>query len=117
MADPVPLTPAQAAPVVVALPATLDMGSADDLSGQFAAALAPGVQVIIADMTATTFCDSSGARVPVLAWQRSLANGTEMRLAVPSPGVVRALQIQGIDTVMPVYPTLDEALVPPPFVG
>ena len=61
-------------------------------------------------MTATTFCDSHGARMLVLAWQWAIANGTEMRLAVPNPHALRTLQILGLDTVLPVYPTLDEAL-------
>src|SRR5215472_8164530 len=54
MAEPPPMTAAQ--PPVVTLPAEIDMANADDLGKQFAAALTPGVQVIIADMTATTFC-------------------------------------------------------------
>jgi anti-sigma B factor antagonist len=110
MADPVPLPPAQAQPVVIALPAEIDLANAGIFGGQFAAALTPGVRVIIADMTATTFCDSHGARMLVLAWQWAITNGTEMRLAVPSPHALRTLQILGIDTVLPVYPTLDEAL-------
>lgn len=108
MADPAPALPGHALPAVIGLPAELDRAATRDVGAQFDAALAPGLRVIIADMTATTFCDSDGARVLVLAWQRAIANGTEMRLAVPQPAALRTLQILGIDTVLPVYRTLEK---------
>ena len=46
--------------VVVALPAEIDMANADQVGQQLGSAFAPGVRTVIADMTATTFCDSSG---------------------------------------------------------
>ena len=36
------------------------MANADAIGEEFAAALASGVRVVIADMTATTFCGSAG---------------------------------------------------------
>jgi anti-sigma B factor antagonist len=126
MADSVPVTLAPAGPVVVRLPAEIDTANADGLGEQFAAALAPGVRLIIADMTATTFCDFSGTRMLALAWQQAIANGTEMRLAVPGPDALRVLQVQGLGTVLPIYQTLAEALAcggtprpgdPPPGAG
>ena len=61
------MTPAQAQPVIVRLPAEIDMANADSIGEELAAASAPGVAVVIADMTATTFCDSMGMRMLVLA--------------------------------------------------
>ena len=67
MADTAPVTTAQ--PPVVTLPAEIDMANADALGEQFAAALAPGVRVVIADMTATTFCGSAGLNTLIRAQQ------------------------------------------------
>jgi hypothetical protein len=53
---------------VLALPAEIDITHARRLCGEFGAALVSGATVVVADMTATTFCDSSGARIMVLAW-------------------------------------------------
>jgi anti-sigma B factor antagonist len=65
---------------------------------------------VIADMTASTFCDSSGARTLVAACGQAAANNIEMRLVVPSGFVLRALQLMGLDRLLPVYLTLDGAL-------
>ena len=60
MAATEPVTPAQAQPVVVTFPAEIDMANTDHLARQLAAALAPGVPVVIADMTATGYRGQSG---------------------------------------------------------
>lgn len=97
-------------PVVVTLPAEIDMANADLISGQLAAAFAPAPRAVIADMTATTFCDSIGIRVLVLAHQQAAATGTELRLLLPRPSVLRVMQVLGIDAVLPIYHSLEEAL-------
>jgi anti-anti-sigma factor len=76
----------QARPTLVALPAEIDITNARDVCSQItAAALRRGVSVVTVDMTATTFCDSAGARALVQANLRAARNGTELRsgLAVP----------------------------------
>jgi len=52
---------------VVSFPAEIDMATAGAIGGQLAAALAPGVPAVIADMTATTFCDSAGITMLIRA--------------------------------------------------
>ena len=47
-------------PVVVALPAEIDVTNSEEVYAQLMAALTPGVSAVIADMMATVFCDSSG---------------------------------------------------------
>jgi anti-sigma B factor antagonist len=107
-----PVTPAPAKPVVVTLPAEIDIANADAVGEQLAAALAPGVTVVIADMTATTFCDSRGVRMLVLAQRQAVANGAELRLLLPNPRVMRVWRILGLEMVLPVYQSLEEALAP-----
>jgi hypothetical protein len=51
-------------PVVIALPAEIDMANAGQVGHQLGSALAPGVKTVIAGMTATTLCDSSGISIP-----------------------------------------------------
>jgi len=67
--------------VVIPIPAEIDTTNARDVRCQLtAAALKPGVRIVIADMTATTFCDSEGLRAFLVAHQRAARNGTELRL-------------------------------------
>ena len=96
-------------PVVVKLPAEIDVANADQISGQLAEAFAPGPRAVIADMTATTFCGSIGIRVLVLAHQQAAANGAELRLLRPSLHVLRVMEVLGVDAVLPIYHSLAEA--------
>jgi anti-anti-sigma factor len=96
--------------VVIALPAEIDMANADRVGQQLGAALAPGVATVIADMTATRFCDSSGINMLVRAHGQAAANGTELRLVVPSTAVLRTLALLGLDQLLPIYPSLSQAL-------
>jgi len=103
--------PAGAAPrtAVVTLPGSIDISSARRIGGELGSVLASGITTVIADMTATTFCDSSGARILVAACEQAAANNIEMRLVLPSAFVLRALKLMGLGRV-PVYLTLDGAL-------
>jgi anti-anti-sigma factor len=95
---------------VVTLPGSIDLSSAHRIGGELGSVLASGVTTVIADMTATTFCDSSGARILVAACEQAAANNIEMRLVAPSGFVLRALALMGLDRRLPVYLTLDGAL-------
>lgn len=110
MTDTEPVTPAQRQPAVVALPAEIDIANADSLSAQIAAQFAGGARVVIADMAATTFCDTSGTRALVLASRHATAVGAELRLLRPSPRVMRVWKILGVDAALPIYHSLDDAL-------
>ena len=89
------------------------MATAPAIGEQVAAALAPGVHAVIADMTATTFCDSTGISMLTRAKKRAAAHGAELRLLLPCPMVLRVLKIHGVDAMLPVYHSLEEAQAGP----
>src|SRR2546423_7869011 len=89
------------------------MASAGAAGDQLAAALTPGTRVVIADMTAITFCDSAGIGTLVRAHKQATANGAELRLLLPGPNVLRVLAIQGLETMLSVCNSLEEALAAP----
>ena len=101
-------------PVVIALPAEIDMTTAGPAGQQLGSAFAPSVATVIADMTATTFCDSSGISMLVRAHKQAAATSTQLRLAVPSTAVRRTLALVQVDTLLPVYPSLHQALAAEP---
>lgn len=94
---------------IVRMPAEIDIANAGRLVAELAAACDSGVGLVVADMTRTTFCDASGARVLVVAQKRATENGVELRVAVASARVRRVLILLGLDTIVPIYPTLDAA--------
>jgi anti-anti-sigma factor len=73
---------------VVRLPAEIDSSNAEHVRQQLCIALAPGVRVMVADLTGTTFCDVAGARALAHARTCATARHAELRLAV-RPGPVR----------------------------
>lgn len=98
-------------PIVVALPAEIDVTNSEEVYEQLVAAFAPGVGTVIADMTSTAFCDSSGVHAIMHAYESADTRGGRMLLAVsPTTSVRRVLELIGVGRLMPVYPSLQEAL-------
>jgi anti-sigma B factor antagonist len=105
-------------PVIRTLPAEIDAANHAEVHGRLEAACAPGVAVVIADLTGTDFCDSSGFRVLIRAHQAAVARGVQLRLAVTPGGVVsRMLDLLDLGRVLSVYPSLEAALEPPADAG
>ncbi len=102
-----PPAPEQA--TVVALPVEIDMASKGDATTGLTAAITAGPRLVIADLTGTTFIDSSGARILCLAHRDAVARGVQLRFAINHPSVLRVLQLMGYDQVLPIYPTIGEA--------
>ena len=101
-----------AAAIVVTFPAEIDMTTADRVGEDLEAAFGPGGGVVVADLSGTRFCDSSGIRVLARAHKRAQASHSSFRVVVARPGeVVRLLEMLGLDTVLDLYPRLDVALV------
>ena len=113
LAEALPAEPA-VKPVVVQLPAEFDIGSAGDVAELMRAAIVPEAGVVVADLTATVFCDSSGVRVILLARDWATADDVELRLAVPPGPTLEVLKWVGLHKLVPIYPALAEALAGKP---
>lgn len=96
--------------VVAALPAEIDMASQEAAYGKLYAALAAGASVVIADFSATSFCDCSSLS-RLLAVQHDAASRNARLLVVIPPGspVGRLARLVSLDTRVPVYSSLREA--------
>ena len=100
--------PAQ--PVMVRLPAEIDMANAQDVGEQLRSPFTRGAAVVIADLTPTVFCDSSGARQFVLSHNYADAHDAQMRFVIPDRNMLRVLTVTGIDQLLSIYPSLDAAI-------
>jgi anti-anti-sigma factor len=109
MVETAPRTPAR--PIVVTLPNEIDIGNAASVGLELNTALAGSPAAVIADMTATTFCDSTGLRALLLASKLAAAAGTELRL-IPSHSVMRVIQLLGAEHALIIYTSLEQALKP-----
>jgi len=95
---------------VVSGPAEIDIANAGQLRAALLAAAAQGHATIVVDLTETSFCDTSGLQVLVLAHRRAAAEGGELRLVVRSATLQRLFSLTGVDHVIPNFTTLDQAV-------
>jgi anti-sigma B factor antagonist len=103
-----------AGPVVVEFPGEFDFGNAGEVAQRLRAAIVAGVSVVVADLTTTAFCDSSGLRIMLLARDWARADNVELRLAAPPGPTLVVLKLVALDELLPVYPSLQEALAGEP---
>lgn len=66
--------------------------------------------LVVADMTATTFCASSGMHAITAAHRQAVAAGTELRPVISHPAARRVFELSGVDTIISIYPDLPAAL-------
>ena len=96
-------------PVVVVLPAEIDMTNAEQVAAQLRGAFVSGVHLVVADLTKTTFCDSAGIRGLTLVHQRATESGTKLNLAIVDGAVRRVLELMDLTGVLNVYPSVEAA--------
>jgi anti-sigma B factor antagonist len=97
---------------IVTTPAEIDISNAGQLRGALLAAAAEHQPVMILDMTATEFCDSTGLNVLVRAYQQAERDAVQMRLVVRGPALRRILAVTGVGGLFPLYESLTTALAP-----
>src|SRR6476469_5115749 len=95
---------------VVTAPEEVDITNAPELRSALLEAAAHGHGTLVADMTRTRFCDSSGLHALLAAHKRAQAQGGELLLVIPSAAVLRVLAITCIDRMIPNFTSLEEAL-------
>lgn len=96
--------------VVLTLDGELDAYDAPELRRMFEEALATEATVIVLDLAAVTFLDSTvlGAIVGLLRRQRE-ADG-ELRVVLPGTTARRVFEITGLDAALDVWSSRDEAV-------
>ena len=96
--------------VVVLLPEEIDLTNAEHVAADLRDAFAPGVKLVVADLTKTSFCDSAGIRGLTLVHQRAAASGGRLNLAVGLDGPVRrVLELMDLTGVLNVFPSVEVA--------
>jgi anti-sigma B factor antagonist len=102
---------------VVTLPQEVDVSNSGPIGQELASAVDQGAVMVIADMTATTFCDTSGARELVAARKHARAASAEIRLVIKANAVLRVFEIIGLGELFDVFADLATALSGLPATG
>ena len=95
---------------VMAFPEHVDMSNAAQIREQLLAVFDRGAAVVIADMSATAWCDYVGLDAVARACQQATVRRAELRLVAISPAVRRLLAAEGLDRMVPVYSSLEAAI-------
>jgi anti-sigma B factor antagonist len=98
---------------IVALPPEIDIANADEVCDLLCAALGPGVDVLVADLTRVSFCDVRGVRALFRARDVAAATGAELRVVVPPGRIRKLLNLISPDGRLRLYPTVGQAAQPP----
>jgi anti-sigma B factor antagonist len=93
--------------VVVHVEGELDMATVRELEDAISSS--GSAPRLVVDLTACTFVDSAGVRALVSAAGDRPAD-RELALVATDPGILRVLQITGVDTVIPVHASREAAL-------
>jgi anti-sigma B factor antagonist len=85
---------------VVAAPEEIDITNAAELRSALLEAAAHGHGTLVADLTRTRFCDSSGLHTLLAAHKRATAEGGEMLLVIPGTAVLRVFALTCVDRII-----------------
>jgi anti-sigma B factor antagonist len=93
---------------VVPAPAEVDGAGSDQLRHALIAAVDDHA-IVVVDMSANTFCDSSGIGALLTAARRATARGGELRVVMPDTSVFRVFKLTGADRVLRIFGSVAEA--------
>ncbi|MEU9093455.1 STAS domain-containing protein [Streptomyces sp. NPDC087901] len=97
--------------LVLAVTGDLDIDNVAPLGAALKSAASNGDEPVVVDLSDVSFADSTTVNV-LLQGQTLL--GPRLRLAAPSPFMERLIGVLGLDSALPVFPTVAEAIAPPP---
>ena len=95
---------------IMTLPQHVGEFNASRICEQLLLVIYRGATELVADMTGTAWCDQAGVAVMARAYRRAAACGTQLRLVVTDEAVRRMLVLKGLDRLIPIYPSLDDAI-------
>jgi anti-sigma B factor antagonist len=96
---------------VVRVAGEVDMSHEEELRAELRAAVETDTNGIVVDLTECEFIDSSAIRALLLSREEKNPNHDSESLAVAasSDQILRILSVMGLDQVLPIEPTVEEA--------
>lgn len=101
------------ATLLITLPAQVDESNAAEIRANLMAAAERRPYVLIADMSATRWCDWAGAGALASTFSRAATGGTELRLVLTDESVRRVIAINGLTQVLPIFDDVTSASATP----
>jgi anti-sigma B factor antagonist len=86
------------------------MRAAPDLRKTIDDVLERGASLLVVDLTAATFIDSTGIGTLVTALKRLTKSGGSLELVCTEQNLLRIFELTGLDRLLSIHPSRDEAL-------
>jgi anti-sigma B factor antagonist len=102
----------RAGTVVLAVVGDADLHAAPELRARLTAAIDEGASDVVLDLSQATFVDSMTLGVLLGGMKRLRSTGGRLQLVVSRPDIRRIFEMTLLDRILPLYATLDDALVP-----
>ncbi|MEU8640138.1 STAS domain-containing protein [Amycolatopsis sp. NPDC048633] len=102
-------TTSDAGVVTVHCAGDLDLATTSRLRDALLSPFRGGASAVVADLTETTYCDSTVYSVLVESYREALAHDVPYAIAAARTAVVRHLAILGLDRLLPLHPGIAEA--------
>ena len=95
---------------ILSMPAELDLATSNGVVEQGYAAIDRSARLLLLDLTGLSFCDARGLGAFVRIANHADAAGCRFGLIAPRPPVEKVLRISGLNSRIPVFATIDDAL-------
>ena len=95
---------------IVRMPAELDLTTSEGVAALGCAAIDRLARLVLLDLAGLSFCDARGLSAFVRIANQADAAGCGFGLIAPRPQVAKLLRISGLDSRMPVFATIDDAV-------
>jgi anti-sigma B factor antagonist len=90
----------------------IDLASVDELRGAIDAALEPGPETLVLDLSEIAFCDSTGIHLVVTSHRRATEQGTRLVVVRPTGPASRTFEICQLDREVELVSSDDGAASP-----
>jgi anti-sigma B factor antagonist len=95
---------------IVAVEGEVDIATAGELDAALSAEIAGGRHDLVVDLSQVSFLDSTGLGVLIKALKRTREADGSLAVVTDSQRVLKVFRITGLDSVVPLFPTLEAAL-------
>jgi anti-sigma B factor antagonist len=95
---------------VVSIGGEIDLSTAPAFEAAITGALDDEPPVLVIELSDVRFMASVGLRILAAAHER-VSRSAQMAVVANNPATSRPIELTGLDKVMSLYPTLDEALI------
>lgn len=99
---------------LVAIRGEIDLFTAPEFKQRVGAAIDAGRSLVVVDLSGATFIDSSSLGILISAHKRLRARDGRLVIATDVPAIVNTFKITGLDGVLDIAPSRDEALASGP---